>query len=135
MRREPGSRQRIFFALRLVGTVAQTCLDCGTVQQAQLGASGLQTSQQTLASTAKVVLFSVDMVGTTPENPPAWQGPVGLESTLDTPLVVPISPAVLNYSLSEAQVQFILGRMLDNGFDVSEGPGLDPRWRSTLRTT
>jgi hypothetical protein len=108
------------FALRLVGTVAQTCVDCGTVQQAQLGASGLQTDDKTLASTEKVVLFSVDLVGTTPENPVAWKGPVNFESSLDAPLVVPISPSILTYSLSEAQVQFILGRMVDNGFDVSE---------------
>jgi hypothetical protein len=106
--------------LRLIGTVATPCTGCGSVSEAQVGFSSL-TSPSGLASTANVVLFSVDLVGPPLTGAtPAWKGPVNAPSTLAQPLVVPLA-TTLSFSLSQAQIDFIVARMLSGtGYDVSD---------------
>ena len=117
MPRDAGSLRRIFPRCGWWGRVAQTCVDCGSVQQARLGSPLHLSADRRQQRESGSILCRSCRNNTT--SPPVWQGPVKFESSLAQPLHVDIS-TVLNYSLSEAQVQFILGRMVDNGFDVSE---------------
>ena len=105
--------------LWLIGTIngnpLPSCSTCGTLNDVNVGSSlGLDP----VLGNTQNVLFALGIVGTPPAA--AWVGPGNLSSPQVVPVSTLLNPQPFTYTLTSAQIAFIVNRMTTLGFDVDE---------------